>query len=112
MDIFVIRPPKNKTQEEAIGHPTSSWHDCEIEGEGMGDNPVDCFAFIDSNERVHKGRTLDCCWTANETSELPSRLKNLVTIHPDGAFSLLYSKFEFCIFQEYFEKFASHNICI
>ena len=70
----------------------------------MGDNPVDCFAFIDSNERVYKDRTLDCCWTANEKSELPSRLKNLVTIHPDGAVSLLYSKFEFCIFLRIFLK--------
>ena len=68
----------------------------------MGDNPVDCFAFIDSNERVHKDRTLDCCWTANDTSELPLRLKNLVTIHPDGAVSLLYSKFEFYIFLRIF----------
>ena len=70
----------------------------------MGDNPIDCFAFIDSNERVHKGRTLDCCWTANDTSELPSRLKNLVTIHPDGAVSLLYAKSEFCIVLRIFLK--------
>ena len=102
-------------QEEANGHPTSSWHDCKIEGEGQGDNPVDCFAFIDSNERVHRGITLDCCWAATNSSELPSRLKNLVTIHPDGAVSLLYSKSEFClVLSKNISKslLFSRNICI
>ena len=71
-------------------------HNCTIVGEGTGDNPDYCLAFADAGGDSQKEHVLssvggdegeeelDCCWTANEHSMLPSSLKNLVTVQSNG----------------------------
>lgn len=58
------------------------WPNCTIAGEGTGDNPEQCFVFYDSEKKSRD--ELDCCWTADNRSELSLSLKHVVTVHQNG----------------------------
>lgn len=66
-------------------------------GEGSNDNPDYCFAFDDegsiaiANVSQSEGESkLDCCWTANDQSQLPEHLKSIVKVHANMTMFVVY----------------------